>query len=93
MNGARFNINDTVSSLVAGVSRWFRKVAICGGYLGAAALDVIESTESVTHFEQILTIGRFGWDGCLSGALEAAQSVARLHAGQTRPPETEPRNR
>jgi len=93
MNRTRFNINKSVSSLVARLSRWFRKIAVGWRYVAATALDVIETAESVAYFEQILTVGRFGWDGRLSGALEATQSVARLHASQTRPPETEPRYR
>jgi len=61
--------------------------------LTATALDIVEPAESVTHSEQILTIGRLGRNGRLSSALEAAQRVARLHAGQTRPTEAEPRYR
>ena len=93
MNGTRFNINKAVSSFVARLSRRLGKVAVSGRNLGATALDVVEPTESMAHFKQILAIGRLGRDGRLSGALEAAQRVARLHASQTRPPETEPCNR
>jgi len=60
MNGTRLNINKTVSSLVARFSRCFGKITIGGGYLAATTLDVVETTESVTHFEQIATIGRLG---------------------------------
>ena len=93
MNGASFNINKAVSSLVAGVSGWFRKITVGWRDLSATSLDVVETAESVAYFEQILTIGWFGWDGCLSGALEAAQRVTRLHSCQTRPSKIEPRYR
>ncbi len=87
-----FNINKTVSGLVARLSGGLGKVAIRRRNLGATALDIVEPTQSVTHFEQITAIGWFGWNGRLSGTLKPAQSEARLHPRHTRPPETKPRN-
>ncbi len=92
MNRARFNINKAVASFVARFSRWLGEVTVRGRDLAATTLDIVETAESVAHLEQILAIGRLGWDGRLSGALEPAQRVARLHTSQTRPPETEPRD-
>ena len=60
MNGARFNINKAVSSFVAWVSRFFRKIAVRGSNLIAPTLDIVESAQTVTHYEQILTIRRLG---------------------------------
>jgi len=60
--------------------------------LSATVLDIIEPAESVTDLEQITAVGRFGWDDRLSGALKAAQSIARPRTRHTRPPETELRD-
>ena len=92
MDGGRFYINKAVSSLVARLSRCFGKIAISRRNLAATALDIVESAQCVPNFEQIATIGRLGWDGGLSGALEPTQSVACLHTRQTRPPEIELRD-
>ena len=92
MNRGSFNINKAISSLVAWVSRCFRKITICGRNLAATALDVVETAQSMAHLEQITTVGRLGCDGRLPGALERTQRVARPHTSQTRPPETEPRD-
>jgi len=80
MNGASFNINKSVSSLVARLSRRFGEITISGCDLGATALDIIETAKSVTYLEQIKTVRWLGRDGCLSAALEATQRVARLHS-------------
>ena len=60
MNGARFNINESVSSLVASLSRRLTEITVGRRYMTATALNIIKSAESVAHFEQILTIGRLG---------------------------------
>ncbi len=51
MDGAKFNINEAVSSLVARFGRSFGEIAIRGRYLSATALDVVKAAESVTHLE------------------------------------------
>jgi len=92
MDWGRFNINKTVSSLVSSFSRSLRKIAIGRCDLGVTALDIVESAESVAHLEQITAVGWLGWNGRLSGALESAQRVTRLHSQQTGPPKTELRD-
>jgi len=60
MNWARFNIDKAVSSFVAHFSGGLQKIAIGKYDLGATALDIIETTQSVTHLKQKATVGRLG---------------------------------
>jgi len=93
MNSASFNVKRADSSFVSRFSRRLAEIAVSRRYLIIPTVDIVEAAQIVTHLEQITTIRRLGWDGRLSGALEPAQSVARLHTSQTRSTETEPRNR
>jgi len=93
MNWVSLNLDKTVSGFVAGFSRGLCEITVSRRNSVATVFDMIETAQRVSRFEQILTTGRLGWNGRLSGALEPAQSVARLPASQTRPTETESCNR
>ena len=50
-NRARFNIYEAVLSVVADVSRRLTEIAIISRYPIIPTFDIVEPTQSVTHFK------------------------------------------